>query len=535
MKKYINLTKTGCLLFALGYTLSAWAQERDVNPVNTPASIERIKMESLWFGNTSNAAGSVLDNAAYYSTLGFDYHQTNGTFKRAQEGKRNKGFGFDTEGGGRLNKLKGAYVWGNFSYSRDNTKDACYNASLIDPLRGMPFILADTNMSKWVNQDFHLQMKVASPKIWDRVIIGLEGEYRSTIGAKQRDPRPEVNLGMIRMKPGVVVTLGKRHALGANFDYYSRREDGSATNSNGIVGQVAWEMVAPGFFSEGSIGGTGGISGVRNYNANAMGAGFQYSLTLNCAKLLLSGDYMHKVEDAKNSYTKPKLVGTVSEDLYNIRLAAIYDFDQTNSLFLNARYTDRSIDGIEYVQVYDNTYEVQQWIIKAKNIRSNFSTQQVNADLTYLIKTEGNGYKWKIGAGVLYEKLSDIYYIPKSTQGVENITANVNLKKNFKLCQFSNLLVGVKAAYNKNLEGEHNYTGNSGETKVYNDFVLKDFYYLTTDYVNAGASVTYSYSGLMNNRSSVFVGATFDYVKANDYKDLFNHRTAFSFSAGLTF
>lgn len=104
-----------------------------------------------------------------------------------------------------------------------------YNASLIDPLRGTPFFIADTYKSKWINQLYDMTVKAAAPKLWDRLIFGIEATYQNGQGAKQHDPRPLVSLSKFEIKPGVTVTLGK-HAIGANYQYYSRREDGTASN-----------------------------------------------------------------------------------------------------------------------------------------------------------------------------------------------------------------------------------------------------------------------------------------------------------------
>ncbi len=54
----------------------------------------------------------------------------------------------------------------------------------------MPFIIADTNRSNWVNQDYNLEMQMTTPLLWNRVIIGITGRYQNAVGAKQLDPRP---------------------------------------------------------------------------------------------------------------------------------------------------------------------------------------------------------------------------------------------------------------------------------------------------------------------------------------------------------
>lgn len=136
---------------ALAATLLATAASAQTDG-SSQQSIERKKMESLWFSNTNNAAGAQLDNMGYYSQLGINYNHTDGDFQRTQLGTNNNGYGFSTDGGGQFDNLKGAFMWGYFNYSHDKIHGARYNASLIDPLRGMPFYLADTNTSNWIHQ-----------------------------------------------------------------------------------------------------------------------------------------------------------------------------------------------------------------------------------------------------------------------------------------------------------------------------------------------------------------------------------------------
>ena len=70
-----NIRLTALSLALAATTLGAAAQQ-----AVTPASIERMKMESLWFTNTDNAAGAQLDAMGRYSTLGINYGKTKGGY-----------------------------------------------------------------------------------------------------------------------------------------------------------------------------------------------------------------------------------------------------------------------------------------------------------------------------------------------------------------------------------------------------------------------------------------------------------------------
>lgn len=516
-------------LAATLFATAASAQEES----STPQSIERKKMESQWFSNTNNAAGAQLDKMGYYSQLGINYNHTEGDFQRTQKGTNNNGYGFATDGGGTFDNLKGMFLWGYFDYSHDKIHGARYNASLIDPLRGMPFYLADTNVSNWIHQSYKLGMKAATPVLGKHWIIGMGLDYQNMQGAKQIDPRPNVQMSEFVITPSIVYTVGK-HAIGAHYTYSSRREDGTASNSISMMTQPVWEVVAPGFYNTAEIG-SGSFSGLRAYNANAMGGGLQYSFQSEKVKLLLSGEYKFAVEDVNNNYTIPKLIGTTKENMWDAKANLQWNICDDHALFAEVEYYDRSIDGIEYIQEWDNSYEVSQWIVIAKNIRSNFSTQRTSAKLDYMQK-KGNSYGWWAGLEFEKEKLSDIYYMPLSTQNVENIYLTAHVKKNFIFGQNA-ILLGVNGGMKKNQSGEHIYSGNYAESDIYKNMVLRDFRYLQENALMWGAELSYTRGGLFNSRSAMFLNVKYNHIAPNDSdgKAHFDKYSALVIKAGLTF
>lgn len=525
----IKYTFASLALAATLFATAASAQEES----STQQSIERKKMESLWFSKTNNAAGAQLDNMGYYSQLGINYNHTEGDFQRTQLGTNNNGYGFSTDGGGTFDSMKGAFMWGYFNYSHDKIHGARYNASLIDPLRGMPFYLADTNVSNWIHQSYELGMKAATPVLCDHWIIGVGLDYQNMQGAKQIDPRPNVQMSKFKVAPSIVYTVGK-HAIGAHYTYSSRREDGTASNSINMVTQPVWEVVAPGFYNTAEIG-SGSFSGLRAYNANAMGGGLQYSFASEKVKLLISGEYTFTVEDVNNNYTIPKTIGTTKENTWDVKGNLQWNICDNHSLFAEVDYYDRSIDGIEYVQVWDNTYEESKWVVISKNIRSNFSTKRATAKLDYMNK-KGNSYGWLAGVELQKEKLSDIYYLPLSEQNIENLYLSAHVKKNFMFGQNA-ILLGVNGGLKKNQSGSLTYTGNYADSDIYQNMVMRDFRYLQENALMWGAELSYTRSGLFNSRSSLFFNVKYNHIAPNDSdgKANFDNYSALVIKAGLTF
>ena len=65
MIKYSYIKLTGCLVAAALAPLCTSAQR-----INTEASVERLKSESLQFSYSDNASGIQLDQMDYYSQVG---------------------------------------------------------------------------------------------------------------------------------------------------------------------------------------------------------------------------------------------------------------------------------------------------------------------------------------------------------------------------------------------------------------------------------------------------------------------------------
>ncbi len=535
MIRHINLKSVGCLLLGLMTCFPLYAQESNkIVEQNTAAALERMKMQNFWLNHTDNAAGAILDKTVRYGTVRLGYGIENGTFKRPQTGKRINGVDFYTEGGSIYKSLKGMYVWGSFSYKRDKVHDAEYNASLIDPLRGMPYIIADTNKSNWINQSYILKMKASSPLLWNRLVLGMSASYEAATGAKQLDPRPLVHLSHFTLTPSVLMKLNDKHAVGANFNYYCRKEDGHAGNSNYRKEQFVWEMRGMGFHSSGVLGSLGGVYGLRNFRADNLGGGIQYSYDDGKNKLLLLGKCDYKVEEVTNSYDRPKKVGTVRDLVFSGKAVWEMVNDRGNGFFADLSYLNRSIDGVEYVQIYDNEYEKQEWVTKYHSIRSNYSTDEWKFGFNYLVN-RGNEYKWKLGASALYRQLADVYYIPYSHQNSDNLYFQAEAKRNFDLGGYSKLLLGVEAGISSNLKAELSYNGPDADSRIIKDFLQRDFDYLSAEFWRGAFSCTYSYGNIMQQNSNIFISVRLDYRDLTSSHPIMGQRFNCSFALGFNF
>lgn len=527
MKKiYIKIVT--CLLPVFTATTLA------MNAQTTPVSLEILKMKNIWINNTNNAAGGILDAPIKAAAADFEYNKVDGNFKFQQIGNDNSALKFNTNGGGIYKNLNGIYINGSFSYAKDDISGARWNATLIDPLRGMPFFLADSTASKWKNQSYKMGFQVGFPKLFNFLYLGMGANYEVAVAAKQIDPRPYTRMSKIEIKPSLIFEINQNNHFGLNFHYYNYREDGNANNSNSLVDPQGWEIVAPGFFTQGIIGSFSAINTLRNYNANALGGGAQYSFSKNKFKLLLDGNYIYKVEDVTANYTKPYMSGTVKETKWDAGLVMQYNVCSKNLLSFKYKHTNRSIDGIEYFQTYDNTYEIQSWITDAKFIRSNFETITDKVNLDYvIIKEDQTEYSWYFGIDGSYNQDSYIYYVPKSTRDIKFIDMNARIAHNFIINQGNSIVVNIKGGYNKNTKGEFDYNGTRKDNVAYTNFALVDYRYMCTDYTKIGVGFTYIYKVLKKHLMSLYFSGNYDYYSPSG--DEFDKRQFITFKIGVAF
>ena len=247
----------------------------------------------------------------------------------------------------------------------------------------------------------------------------------------------------------------------------------------------------------------------------------------------MEGSYDIRSEIVEQSFTSPKKDAGVKEKTLRFSGTA-YQQGENYSHYLKASYTNRQMDGIQYISKYDNTESLDGWEVLYKSIRSTYDTQIASLDYT-LMRNRGNEYNWKLEAGIAYGKQNDEYILPNSWKNSENIFVNLGGKKNFVVGSKMNnrLLLDIHVAYKKNLSGEYRYGGSHADYLSVTGLETADANYLNSDWNRIGASLTYSQLVKADSKTNFFVKAAFDRVGTKDFN--FDNRNYFSFSAGCNF
>lgn len=497
----------------------------------SPAALEVLKEQRLWF-NTTNAAGAFLDDTRNYSELALKWKEQDGDFRRPQQGAQESHAGVDCEG---FMNLGNALVWGEFSFMQNNVNRAGFNSSIADPYRGMPFFYADAKESPWRGQSYNMRFRASTPLVWGKWAFGVEGGYHSTIAAKQLDPRVDTRYFELNVNPGVVYQINDKHSIGADFQYSAIKEDSRVNNINSSISQTLYLLSGLGVSSVYIFDYNGNDT---DYHGHLLGCGLQYNFRSDGLNILLHGDYSRHVENFENlqysetSTTVPENKCSVKDDRYDFGVTFNGRSEKwTNYLTLggNLRY----IKGIQDINLYENDETDPGWVLVSRNIRSTFDSAKGSVSYS-LLRNRGSEYAWRIDAGVTYNYEWDEYILPHAVKNYETLASNLGGKYNFRIGKNYNrrLLVGVKGGFIHGFSEKYEYSEDITANPTI-DMEQADLDYFSANAWNLGGSVTYSQQIKSGYGMNMYARADFNYVKVT--KGDFNHRRHVDVAIGFTF
>jgi hypothetical protein len=514
----------GLLLTAVALQLMTYTTAQEQRTFSSPLTIEMRKARANWF-ESNNGAGIGLDSLRSYGSLEAGYQMTDGEFKRVQQGEKERQLSVETEGGQQLGN---AYAWGRFSYHNETLRDTRFNTAMLDPYRGVPYYPVDPNLSDWKKQNYNLQMRVSSKPLFDRYLLGIRADYTAETGAKQVDPRSELYLYSINVKPGIIAIFGS-HRVGLNLEYENMiQETRGHSNSDDQVNQDVFVMRGLGNHYTAVIGGLQSL-GSFVYDANKEGAGLQYGWQQQALRFFAEGGYSFRVEEAVRDIAKPRKEGTVrQQELYG-HAALLHEGVNLNRVVLS--YRSSRTDGIEFVQVLDNTYEVQQWVDIYSSVRSTYRRDTYRLSYDFY-RNVGQEYSWKAGLHALYTVTDDNYIMPASYMKIRDLYLGANAKVNLPSGRSSRWVLGANIVRKANREGGYLYGGADSESAVITEFMNPDVVYLKQDYYKVGGSVSYFSAVGLQKSSGLFLRLSADYYRPTEGEA---KRVVTQLGMGLTF
>lgn len=515
--KYFTYTFTVLFLFITGLSLAQISGSKNISALQ----LEDIKRQ---WGTSDNPAGLLLDNPSISSRLQGGFTKDKGDFKRPQSSDSENTVFLNTQGNAFF---KNYYLEGDFSYGRNARKGVEYNASLIDPLRNMPYIIADTNSSDWLNQHYNLGFKFSTAPINKKWMFGLAAAYKAASGAKQRDIRSENFFYSLEIQPGVVYSLNTTHHIGTNFYYNNFKEEArnSLLNTNEHQGY---------YLLHGLGNGTNhvGTGRTMNYQGDAFGFNSQYQYT-GPIRLMLSAGYTIQAEDANIGFTNSRPVGTILNKKWKYSIQGGYTGEEYTQI-MKGQYLDSRSKGIEYLTEFESGLDSEGYYVRHRNIRSTYDQKQ--ADFSYqIIKNRAESYNWKARAQLSYSNLENMYLIPESSMSLQNIYFALSLDKIFQLSarMKNELNIGIITGLKANQKASYKYTGANTQTLLVKDLEKRNMDYLSADITSFEVPIMYSQKINSLSDNHIFIRLSAQLTKSNH--DLLKDRKSFYSSIGLTF
>lgn len=511
--------KTGaCVLVSTLLYLSAVGQS------NTPARYEMMRGQHMW-SHTINSAGDILDQRPNFSTVVVGYDSRHGQYRRPQTGFRVGNTSVYSEGAVRLDK---ALVWGEFEFRHQSVSDALYNASITDPYRGQPYYVVDKNSSDWRNQFYHMKFRASTPIVRENWAFGIEGTYKASLAAKQRDIRVDTRFYMLQLIPSVVYTFGNKSSLGLSIIYSSMKEDSEQDNVNTYIDQNYYELHGLGVATTGL-----GSGRSTNYFGNKWGVGLQYGLHAGAWSLVSELQYSKHVENVEISFSSPKKDGLVKHE----DLQCSFELQNHGTTFTNQiglKYNRSHIKGIRYLSQRDNSESQTGWITLHHYVRSTYLTNMCALNYA-LIRHRGAEYDWRIDMDAGYVSHDDRFLLPQSTKDSKNIFLSLGVKKNIILSPTKDkrLIIGANGSLKNGLSGAYVYNGPNPEYITSSEMEPADERYMVSDAWGGGVSMTYSQQIKSNAPHNMFAKVGYDILQCTQ-KELGN-RSTLQVSLGFNF
>jgi len=496
--RFLTLAVAG--LLAWSGTDNTYAQSGPA----TPAAYEMYQATGLWM-RSRNSAGLMLDDYRVYTHLDAGYRYTGGEFRRPQQGKYENQLFIGVEGAAALPDL---YAWGRFAHERNYEQQVRFNASIIDPYRGMPYYLVDAYPSQWEKHSYDMNFRMATRELGKRLRLGVEGRYVAQAGGKQNDFHSDNRYLFLQLRPGVVVSPADKHHIGLNFDYYAVKEE-AETN-------LVYNNDAYGFYYNLGLGmGTYNrtLQRFTNFKGNSVGGAVQYNFQGDKFRLLAEGSYAYRVEDAFMRFTEPRPDGSVK--VADWQAAARLFTLGVNRHQFEVRYSDCDLKGIQYLTeprkdgeatYYDVIYSSIRLIDRSRRFELNYD----------LFLQGGSEYRWKLSAAVRYGRDKVNYILPDSRMRLENWLFSGTVKRNMVLpsALARRILLALEGGYNYNPAYLFDYNGPNTLDDAVLELAVTDYKYLRSRYHYLGGSVTYSQRIREELRANLFAKAEYCYTEA---------------------
>lgn len=445
----------------------------------------------FWNANESALLDYVSDYP--YADIWVGGEMSAGDFHRPQQPQSRYDIRFNAEGAQKVGLF---YLKGGFGFRQSYQNDVRFS-SVFDPLRGMPYIIADRTGGDWTRQSYDLWTDIAMPLVRNRFSAGLGVDLSVNRGAKKTDPRPQANTNRITLRPSLAFNMGRGGVISASFIWSMYKESSNLILYDSSEPQKLYLLKGLGQYTYEIFSNT---ERERKYDGDLWGLSASYVYSFSSFSASISGRYRNDFEEVYDiDYNKPHFRGKLYTDIYDVSLLLNFIGSRVRHT-VSAGFEDTFRSGREIVQVFDPSPEVNSWVTDSE-IPSRYRNGEMGVSASYgLWVMRGENYLWHVAVTGKYSGISQRYDAMNSLMYYRNASLQLDLEKVFFIHK-GYFELGVGLAGVKAFDCRYAYTERETEdTTIRTGLMEPDYGILSSDYGKVSADLTYGL-GLKRSRT----------------------------------
>ena len=444
---------------------------------------------------------SVSGDGYGQAALGADFET--GTFHRAQDAETKTGVFFNADGERQVGRFR---LKGDFTF-RQSFENGVRFASTFDPLRAMPYVIADSTGGNWKKQDYAMWADISTPVVRGWLNAGIAMDLEVGRGAKKVDPRPQAGMCRIEIKPSLSFNCMDWFSVSAGFIYGLYRETSNLILYDSSQPQKLYLLKGLGQYTYEVFSNT---ERERKYDGNTLGGSLDIRRIGRFGTFSLYGEYRNGHEKVFDiDYNKPHDRG----DYYTRDFRAGFALDASREgsarwgTALKMEYCGLRHSGREFVQHFDSSPEVNSWVTDSELPGRYLNREDhLTGRLEFFLNDRNTLLEsWIFSAEAEGNRCEQVYSAAGARELIKNMRFALGVQK-FVRTRGGILDLGCKARISRGLGSHLDYIPRETEdTRIAVDLIDHDFAIPSNwHYIRLGAG----YAWALPHRRQLRLGAT---------------------------
>lgn len=396
---------------------------------------------------------------------------TGGPLHLAQDAEQRAKLYLDAAGLSQVGRFR---MKGSFRFTQSYEKGVQF-ASTFNPLRPMPYVIADSTGGDWKKQDYLMGVDISMPLAADRLALGLRLGLEAGRGAKNTDPRPQAGICDISVMPSISFNAGSAGLFSGAFGYGLYRETSNLILYDSSQPQKLYLLKGLGQYTSEVFSNS---ERERKYEGHSLSGKMAWSKSSGPLLYRIDVSYLNSTErvyDIDNS--KPHDRGRYFTHEYCTKAAlAVNQSRWGGEAVLGWRGYYGS--GREIVQHFESSSDVNAWVTDSENpARYLLSDLVLSLDLKAWLKDGGDRRSWYFAMLSERRDMAQQYKATSSFHNEDFLYLSPQLGRNIYMSN-GILDLSMDGIILKRLESVISYAGREkdddtiSKNLIYHDFTL---------------------------------------------------------------